>query len=411
MTIDRKMKIQNLLGSKFKEQFNNATFYKVTNDREIHHGLRYKDGLNVDTVKTSRDKHTPSGIQFVNEDVVHRYFDRGVYIRKVTILDDSLVTQTGIFRYRTNKLELHPRRKLAYDDYLLSVKKDGFFLQKIPKEYRTEEMINVALRQQIELHKSNEKSCEFDANNLNEMYKLAIEHNVRNVCLIPRKGITKELALMVIKKTYKYTHYIPEEVFTPEICNIAVNHSWLAIRDIPDKFKTEELYALALERFLEKYNVKKYMPNDIKEVYHKIIQYNDYVIEIIPEKYRTRELCLKALETNAHTLRYMSDDTKTEELCRNALTKCPCILRFVPDNMKKKLYQKAVGCFGKALKFIPEGDRTEELCKIALRNNPIALEFVPNHLKTKELCMNVVKENKEMLYYVPDNLLDEMSLI
>jgi len=70
------------------------TYYKVTNENEIHHAYQYKDGLNVLNEKFNDDPKAScvaGGFYFTDYDHLPEFFEYGVWIREVTIPTDAKV--------------------------------------------------------------------------------------------------------------------------------------------------------------------------------------------------------------------------------------------------------------------------------------------------------------------------------
>jgi hypothetical protein len=123
----------------------------------------------------------------------------------------------------------------------------------------------------------------------------------------------------------------------------------------------------------------------------------------MPEKHRTAEFCLAAVNSFGKALKHVPENHKTAELCRVAV-----------DN------------YSHALEYVPEKHKTYELC-LAAMNNGDDLEFVPENHKTAELClaaMEVFKSESDRFYdqklrslenyldkklfpYVPEAILDK----
>jgi len=66
-------------------------YYKILNEKEYHHGLQYKFGLNIDPIKFNPSGDcSPGGIYFSREDTL-AFLNCGPWIRKVTIPEDAQV--------------------------------------------------------------------------------------------------------------------------------------------------------------------------------------------------------------------------------------------------------------------------------------------------------------------------------
>ncbi|MDR2583667.1 MAG: DUF4116 domain-containing protein [Fibromonadaceae bacterium] len=156
-------------------------------------------------------------------------------------------------------------------------------------------------------------------------------------------------------------------------------YGWL-IQFIPEAFRTEEICCNAIKNC-------------------------GIMLEYVPEKFKTKELCTEATEQYGCALEFVPKEFKTEEFCRKAVEQDGCALEFVPEEFKtEELCVKAVKQNGWALKYVPEKFKTQELCAEATEHYGCALEFVPKEFKTKELCLEAVKNSPFAIKDVPKRL-------
>jgi len=141
---------------------------------------------------------------------------------------------------------------------------------------------------------------------------------------------------------------------------------------------------------------------DWTEYYPEAVKEFGWLLEFIPEEFRTKELCCDAIKDCGLMLRYVPVKFRTKELCIEAVAQAGYSLGFVPEKFKtQKLCLHAVKRNGKALEFVPEKFKTKELCTEAVKREGDALEFVPEKFKTKELCTEAIKHIGYALKYVP----------
>ena len=62
-----------ITGKQFNEIFKNNTFYKFTNNKEIHYGYQYVDGLNIDTNEFNIEggECSKGGLYFTYKKIFH----------------------------------------------------------------------------------------------------------------------------------------------------------------------------------------------------------------------------------------------------------------------------------------------------------------------------------------------------
>jgi hypothetical protein len=94
---------------------------------------------------------------------------------------------------------------------------------------------------------------------------------------------------------------------------------------------------------------------------------------------QTKKICVEAVRRNGSSLAYVKDQTKT--ICWEAVSNDGLALEFVKDQTDG-ICLEAVSNSGSALEFVK--DQTEEICLAAVRQNGMALRFVKE--KTDKIC-------------------------
>ena len=83
----------------------------------------------------------------------------------------------------------------------------------------------------------------------------------------------------------------------------------------------------------------------------------------------------------------MEDDLEYQKYLTKVKDSGGWVLEFVPLKHRTfELCEIAVTQTGYALEWVPEHLKSPELCNIAVNSRGYALEFVPEELKTRELC-------------------------
>jgi hypothetical protein len=151
------------------------------------------------------------------------------------------------------------------------------------------------------------------------------------------------------------------------------------------------------------------------EVYNKIQQNCQLIYQglfpclyLIPDCFKTQELCSYAVATDGHALEHVPNPWKTEELCMKAFNNCHAALKYFPHEIlqNKKLLLDLMTLSGDALDYVPDDLRDEEVCLTALQHGAI-LGYVPEKLRTEKLCREAIKRNGHNLYAVPPHLITE----
>ena len=102
-------------------------------------------------------------------------------------------------------------------------------------------------------------------------------------------------------------------------------------------------------------------------------------LHTVPDRFKTKRMCEKAVEDEPKTLEYMPDDLKSGEICKEAVCREPYTWRYVPDHLK-----------------------TEEMCEVVIHVRPKDFFLIPDRFKTQEMCIRAVKVDPWLLYDVPD---------
>lgn len=90
-------------------------FYKILNEREVHNGVHYKTGLNVDILRFDpQGSCAPGGLYFACEDILN-FLTYGPWIREVILPEDAHVyLNPGIpVKWKADKIILGERREVT----------------------------------------------------------------------------------------------------------------------------------------------------------------------------------------------------------------------------------------------------------------------------------------------------------
>ena len=68
-----------------------------------------------------------------------------------------------------------------------------------------------------------------------------------------------------------------------------------------------------------------------KERFLVTVRENGLALKDMPEAFRTAELCLAAIEENGCALEDVPESIKTKEICDAALSQCADAIKFVPS--------------------------------------------------------------------------------
>ena len=93
-------------------------YYKITNQKENHHGLQYHDGLILDPVEFNGNPEglcVKGGIYFTTKEYIHRFFGYGQWIRPVKLPSNAnVVLDPSGDKYRADRLFFKPRKNFNF---------------------------------------------------------------------------------------------------------------------------------------------------------------------------------------------------------------------------------------------------------------------------------------------------------
>ena len=121
-----------VVGAAAAPSWTSKTFVKILHPDEVHHGLRFVDGLNVDPLPfQTSDECAPGGIYFCEPehvfDWIHLYTKSGAqagaqagarqpWIRSVRLPPEARVQSESNHKWKADRVILGPR--IAWDDWL-----------------------------------------------------------------------------------------------------------------------------------------------------------------------------------------------------------------------------------------------------------------------------------------------------
>ena len=104
----------------------------------------------------------------------------------------------------------------------------------------------------------------------------------------------------------------------------------------------------------------KYIPG-IQALHNEAADIGAYPLVYVPDKFKTQEMCIKAVKEDPWQLHYVPDQYKTQEMCNEAVCKEPYMLYYVPDQYK-----------------------AQEICDAAVHRKLWLLEYVTDWFVTQQ---------------------------
>jgi len=104
------------MGSYSSKKHAETTYYKITNENEIHNGYQYEDGLNIlDKPFEKEGSCVLGGLYFSDLRNIHEYAHYGCWLREVTIPDDAQFVRdpdVNSVKFRADRIILGARSYL-----------------------------------------------------------------------------------------------------------------------------------------------------------------------------------------------------------------------------------------------------------------------------------------------------------
>jgi Tfp pilus assembly protein PilF len=167
--------------------------------------------------------------------------------------------------------------------------------------------------------------------------------------------------------------------------------------EIPEKFRTKEVCLAAVKSIdavcafipknlqSEEFFIEAVKTNALAEEQHYL--YYNFAFKYIPEKHRTEKVCLEAMTQKVFNI--------VEE------GKCT-FLQYIPySSFTQKLCLAVVNMYEFALSYIPVNLITAEICLAAVQKKAYALKHIPEELQSEEFFIEAAKVNGQALLHIP----------
>lgn len=110
---------------------------------------------------------------------------------------------------------------------------------------------------------------------------------------------------------------------------------------------------------------------------------------------------VKELKTNGMLLQKVPKKEQTPEICEIAIKQNPLALKFASRKcLNSNICLIAVKNNAKAFQYVPNQFITKKMSELAVEAYPKFLNKLPENFKTSEICMNAVKKDVKNLSYV-----------
>ena len=140
---------------------------------------------------------------------------------------------------------------------------------------------------------------------------------------------------------YKDLSYIPENLYTREMCIEAIKNDYRQIEYVPNKLLNAEMYYIAANSskfylFSNDLIYKKLNDFEIYRCLTILAKNNGYILEEnIPAKFITKELCEIAVRQNGTVIRLVPTNFQTEDMCKLAVKQTVNSIQFIPGHISQ----------------------------------------------------------------------------
>lgn len=265
---------------------------------------------------------------------------------------------------------------------------------------------------------------------------------------IPKEFLTPELVEICLDNSSKSEFLKEVENLTQEQCVRFVKRLPMAIKYVPNEFKTKEMANELLEKIpdLVFYFSKELVSSDLRKKCYDKVSLKDkrkLIVEGYMEDLITSEMLLHLVESGIVFEENLDIDfwskipnkIFTEEIAKKIVTACGRCIVIIPkefqtfeiqklaidqgyknishiikDYLRDDTIEYTLNKNGFALSLIPVNRRKKEFCELAVKNNAKALRYVPYEYKTYEMCLDAVTYFPELIEVVPIHILNRQFL-
>ncbi len=178
------------------------------------------------------------------------------------------------------------------------------------------------------------------------------------------------------------------------------------IKFVPIKFRTEELCLKAIGNAKCLGFVYNQIPNEILNIEFavKAVSINGLIIQFFPTALLTEQVALEAVNRHLSSIKYVPNYLITQNFFAKLLYKNRDCLKIIPKEYRtRELLLKAVELYPYSIKHIKEDELDYEICKFAVTKNWQVLRLIPNKFKTNEICDIAYRINHRAAKYVSNS--------
>lgn len=310
-------------------------------------------------------------------DIDRRYWTPEIMLASVKNNPDTIkdvpIAPEGYREFVLDNLSTDMRRQVERRIYRFDAPGILFAFNKMqPSEWRLSNLIDVF-------------SCEREAEGDRKFVDLA---------RVPAEMKTEDFYEKMVEANPSRFSDVPEDKLTQSICKKAIYGCASMILDVPESMATEEMWKDAILTFP---TLREHLPENFRtqDFYDRLVD-EGLTLQLVPEKFRTREICFKAAAKNIiGDWKYVPVEVWDGEFMRAALAtndsveRIQDILKAVPISSRsidREIFYEAVKHRGEILNVFPACFMTEEIAETAVRQRVQNFFYLPAYLRSPELC-------------------------
>ena len=376
-------------------------YYKILNEKETHHGLKYHDGLNVDPLPFNPSGDCESGgIYFSREDIL-AFLYYGPWIRQITLPEGEPIYKNpgSPKKWKAKRVILGPRRKIDLQVIEELVKEganihaDNECALRWATEYDHLDVVKFLVEKGANIHAEDDSALRWAANHGHlDVVKFLVEKganiHVKNECAL--RWAAENGYLGVVRYLIRKSADISTEDDTLELAMLDVNNNVgkFLVEQLKKSQRKEEVKMFDYKTRRKELN-KNYTVRELRQMC-----VHSYGISGV-SKLRKNQIIDKILEYKAHKLGITEIDFRGISILTSEQPKEFSTIIYVSCSASSNRYSKLVG-----RKVLEISNFFKEALNIELNSIPFvngkeaSMDYVLKHGDIVELIKQTENEKK-----------------
>lgn len=283
-------------------------------------------------------KEYPEAVAFLpdhlmTEDVL--YTALSLKVETFKLVDEQYYTDTLIDKLLFNipiTIESIPKSLINRNVFVRQIEKDGRWLKYVPLEFRDVDLCLLAINSNIDAHEYVPPSSQ----NTKYLDQLIILDPTK-VSQVDVENRSPLIMLKLLKNNYEILKWIPSELRTPEMYQVAFKNSVKAVEFFSDEYYNDPkiIQQIASHSYFDE--VLHYSPNFVRSKLCDYLLQKDFekYFPKMPEKVLTLEICSKAISINPELISCVPKYLRIKgKLWEAVLSKDESYLSVIPSDEK-----------------------------------------------------------------------------